>query len=94
MRHYVSIFSNAGESKFPRFHVISTFPCAKIGYRYRSLAQKQHNCKLIHICSAATARALLKEGKAKVLRREPFTIILLFGSPSGCGRMDISGTFG
>jgi hypothetical protein len=31
-------------------------------------------------CSPAKARALLKGGKAKVLRREPFTIILLFGS--------------
>jgi RRXRR protein len=93
MRHYVSIFSNAGESKFPRCHV------QKIGYRYRSLAQKQHNCKLIHICAAATAtaRALLKEGKAKVLRREPFTIILLFDSSTRqevVAGMDISGTFG
>jgi hypothetical protein len=31
-------------------------------------------------CTPAKARALLKEeGKAKVLRREPFTILLLFG---------------
>jgi 5-methylcytosine-specific restriction endonuclease McrA len=31
-------------------------------------------------CSPAKARALLKQDKAKVLRREPFTILLLFGS--------------
>jgi 5-methylcytosine-specific restriction endonuclease McrA len=31
-------------------------------------------------CTPAKARALLKEGKAKVLRREPFTILLRFGS--------------
>jgi 5-methylcytosine-specific restriction endonuclease McrA len=31
-------------------------------------------------CAPAKARVLLKEGKAKVLRREPFTILLLFGS--------------
>jgi hypothetical protein len=30
----------------------------------------------LHICAAATARDLLEEGKAKVLR-EPLTIILL-----------------
>lgn len=31
-------------------------------------------------CSPAKARKLLKEGKAKVIRREPFTIKLLYGS--------------
>jgi hypothetical protein len=30
---------------------ISTLQCAKIGYRYWSLAQKQHKCKIIHIRS-------------------------------------------
>jgi RRXRR protein len=33
-------------------------------------------------CAPAKPRVLLKEGKAKVLRREPFTILLLFGSPT------------
>src|SRR5665647_3568058 len=31
-------------------------------------------------CKPSKARKLLKEGKAKVIRREPFTIKLLFGS--------------
>jgi hypothetical protein len=31
-------------------------------------------------CEPAKARVLLKEGKAKVIRRDPFTIKLLFGS--------------
>lgn len=31
-------------------------------------------------CSARTARVLLKKGKAKVIRRTPFTIKLLYGS--------------
>jgi RRXRR protein len=31
-------------------------------------------------CSPPKARALLKQGKAKVVRREPFTIKLLHGS--------------
>jgi hypothetical protein len=38
------------------------------------------NRKPLMPCSPASARALLKQAKAKVLRREPFTIILLFGS--------------
>jgi hypothetical protein len=52
--------------------------CAKIGYRYSWLAQKQHNCKLIHICvaAAATASALLKRRLSKGVLREPFIIRL------------------
>jgi hypothetical protein len=38
------------------------------------------NRKPLMPCSPPKARTLLKTGKAKVLRREPFTIILLFGS--------------
>jgi hypothetical protein len=61
-----------------------------------AVSTKQYNCNLIHIwvAAAATARALLKECKAKVLRRDR--------SPSSCSSarqevvagMDISGTFG
>jgi hypothetical protein len=37
-------------------------------------------CKPLMPCSPPKARALLKQGKAKVIRREPFTIKLLYGS--------------
>jgi RRXRR protein len=33
-------------------------------------------------CAPPKARALLKQGKAKVVRREPFTIKLLHGWPA------------
>ena len=36
--------------------------------------------KALMPCKAAKARILLKERKAKVIRREPFTIQLLYGS--------------
>jgi hypothetical protein len=39
-----------------------------------------HHGKPLMPCSPAKARLLLKEGKAKVVRRDPFTIKLLFGS--------------
>ena len=35
-------------------------------------------------CSPAKARHLLRDGKAKVIRREPFTIQLLYGSSGYC----------
>ena len=38
------------------------------------------NEKPLMPCSPRKARVLLKEGKAKVIRREPFTIQLLYGS--------------
>ena len=38
------------------------------------------NNKPLMPCSPRTARILLKEGKAKVIKRAPFTIKLLFGS--------------
>jgi hypothetical protein len=59
------------------------------------VTQKQHNCKLIHICAAATdtARALLREAKQRFCAANR--------SPSSCSStgqevvagMDISGTF-
>ena len=39
-----------------------------------------HHGKLLMPCSPARARHLLKDGKAKVVRRDPFTIKLRFGS--------------
>jgi RRXRR protein/HNH endonuclease len=39
-----------------------------------------HHGKPLMPCSPAKARHLLKSGKAKVVRRDPFTIKLLFGS--------------
>jgi hypothetical protein len=39
-----------------------------------------HHGEPLMPCSPAKARMLLKEGKARVVRREPFTIKLLFGS--------------
>ena len=39
-----------------------------------------HHGKPLMPCSPARARHLLKDGKAKVVRRDPFTIKLLFGS--------------
>ena len=38
------------------------------------------NSKPLMPCKAVNARILLKQGKAKVVRREPFTIQLLYGS--------------
>ena len=38
------------------------------------------NGKLLMPCTAVKARIMLKQGKAKVIRREPFTIQLLYGS--------------
>ena len=39
-----------------------------------------HNGKPLMPCNPVKARILLKQGKAKVVRREPFTIQLLYGS--------------
>ena len=39
-----------------------------------------HHGKPMMPCSPARARRLLKDGKARVVRRDPFTIKLLFGS--------------
>ena len=39
-----------------------------------------HHGKPLMPCSPARARHLLKDGKAKIVRRDPFTIKLLFGS--------------
>ena len=39
-----------------------------------------HNGKPLMPCQAVNARILLKQGRAKVVRREPFTIQLLYGS--------------
>lgn len=38
------------------------------------------NNKPLMPCSPAKARHLLRDGKAKAIRREPFTIQLLYGS--------------
>ena len=40
----------------------------------------QNKGKLLMPCKPSKARKLLKEGKAKVIRKTPFTIKLLYGS--------------